>query len=85
MCMHSLCELCMFLPGPTAEARSRGIARGARYSQDPARVKANLWTMRTSKGCLAEGRGVMFLHGKTRGKPWENLGKPEENHGKIMF
>ena len=65
----------MFLPGLAAPAEARGIARGARYGQDPARVKANLWTMRTSKGCLAEGRGVTFLHGKTI----------EENHGKMMF
>ena len=43
-----ICELAM-LPGREAQ----GIASW-RY-KDPARIKANLWTMRTSKGCLADG------------------------------
>ena len=43
-----ICELAM-LPGREAH----GIASW-RY-KDPARIKANLWTMRTSKGCLADG------------------------------
>lgn len=56
--------------GLAAPAEARGIARGARYGQDPARVKANLWTMRTSKGDFFAARltlcGVVMASRVTR-------------------